>query len=78
MAWKIFKRQEREFYKNYHPITKYFQPIQKSHAKTTKKTQEHISQDINKIEVTQNKKQQTKIVKYIARKITVEPMDAPT
>ena len=51
MEQKIFKQQEKEFYKNYHPITKYFQPIQKSHTKTTKKTQEHISQDINKIDV---------------------------
>jgi hypothetical protein len=29
MARKLFKRREKEFYKNFHPITKYFHPISK-------------------------------------------------
>ena len=77
MARKLFKQQEKEFYKNFHPITKYFHPISKPQSKTTKKTPDHPSPNTNKTEATLKKKQ-TKIVKYIARKITVEPMDAPT
>ena len=77
MARKLFKRQEKEFYKNFHPITKYFHPISKPQVQTTKKTPHHLSPNTNKTETTPKKKQ-TKIVKYIARKITVEPTDAPT
>ena len=77
MARKLFKRQEKEFYKNFHPITKYFHPISKTRVQTPKKTPDHLFPNTNITDATPKKKQ-TKIVKYIARQIMVEPTDAPT
>ena len=78
MARKIYKRQEKEFYKTNHSITKYFHPIQNPHDPKPKKPLQHKPHEINKTVETQKHKHQTKIEKYIAKKITVEPTDAPT
>ena len=62
------KRYEiKEFYKNFHPITKYFHPISKPQVQTTKKTPHHLTPNTNNTKTTPKKKQ-IKIVKNMSEK----------
>jgi hypothetical protein len=78
LARKIYKRQEKEFYKTNHTIRKYFHPIQKPHDLKTKIPTQQKPHEINITVETQKHKHQTTMEKYITKKITVQARDAPT
>ena len=54
MAKKIHKQQEKEFYKNYHPITEYLPVIHNKQNTETKITKKQNPQANNKTEITIN------------------------
>ena len=78
LAKKIHKLQEKEFYKSFYPITRYFPAIQNRQNTSSNPQQKLKPKEINTSNNPRKSYKQTKILHYITRQPLPAPTDAPT